>query len=299
MKRFQAFCEEFNVTDPFPVSEALLCRFVAFLALKGLAPTSMKTYLAAVRHKQILYGFPEPRETGTLPRLKLVLRGVARQRIGVGISQKPRLPVTIEVLGKIFQVWSQRTLTWDIALLWSVSSLAFFGFFRIGELLLPTKNGYVAAHHLSWGDVTTDSRSDPGLLCVHLKMSKCDQLGKGVGVYVGRTGSKLCPVAATLSYMAFRGPIQGPFFLLEDGTPLTKSVFTFKVREALTEAGLDPTHYAGHSFRIGAATAAAQIGLEDSTIKSLGRWSSSAFLSYIRTPRDQLASYTSQLAGTH
>ncbi len=34
----------------------------------------------------------------------------------------------------------------------------------------------------------------------------------------------------------------------------------------------------GHSFHIRSATAAAQAGLEDSTIQSLERWSSSAFL---------------------
>ena len=33
--------------------------------------------------------------------------------------------------------------------------------------------------------------------------------------------------------------------------------------------GLNPKEYAGHSFRIGVATAAAQVGLEDSVIQVL------------------------------
>ena len=59
---------------------------------------------------------------------------------------------------------------------------------------------------------------------------------------------------------------------------------------------MDTRHYSGHSFRIGAATAAAQAGLEDSTIQLLGRWSSGAFLRYIRMPREQLSLYSVRMA---
>ena len=54
-----------------------------------------------------------------------------------------------------------------------------------------------------------------------------------------------------------------------------------KVREVLEEAGLDPRKYAGHSFRIGAMTTAAARGVEDSVIKTLGQWQSSAYLLYV------------------
>ena len=61
------------------------------------------------------------------------------------------------------------------------------------------------------------------------------------------------------------------------------------MREVLEVLGLHSTHYAGHSFRIGAVTTAAERGLEDSLIKALGRWESTAYLVYIRTPRERLA----------
>ena len=62
--------------------------------------------------------------------------------------------------------------------------------------------------------------------------------------------------------------------------------------------GLPESNFAGHSFRIGATTAAANAGIEDSTIQMLGKWSSAAFLSYIRTPREHLARFSRALATT-
>ena len=70
-------------------------------------------------------------------------------------------------------------------------------------------------------------------------------------------------------------------FLSSCGRPLTKSRFVEAVRSALATAGLNPKDYAGHSFRIGAATTAHSRGLNDSTIQTLGRWSSTAYLVYI------------------
>ena len=67
------------------------------------------------------------------------------------------------------------------------------------------------------------------------------------------------------------------------------------MKKDLEKAGVDPGHYSGHSFRIGAATTAAARGLEDSTVKTLGRWKSLAYLEYIKIPREQLAAYTSKI----
>ena len=68
---------------------------------------------------------------------------------------------------------------------------------------------------------------------------------------------------------------------MQQGRPLTKSRFVAEVWKGLTAAGLDQAAFAGHSFCIGVATAAAQAGVSDSVIQMLGRWNSTAFLSYI------------------
>ena len=84
-------------------------------------------------------------------------------------------------------------------LLWAATTLCFFGFFRLGEITVPSQTAFDPSVHLAWGDVAIDNRSDPRVLKVQLKRSKCDQLRKGVDVFVGHTNNPLCPVAAVLS----------------------------------------------------------------------------------------------------
>ena len=98
-----------------------------------------------------------------------------------------------------------------------------------------------------------------------------------------------------LSYLCVRGMEDGPLFKFEDGRVLTRQRFVAVVKEGLQRAGIDSSKYNGHSFRIGAATTAAAKGIEDSIIKTLGRWESVAYLQYVKIPRSQLAGYSNML----
>ena len=112
---------------------------------------------------------------------------------------------------------------------------------------------------------------------IHLKRSKKDQVGKGCHVIVGQTGRELCPIAALLSYISIRGDRTGPFFINSAAVPMTKDRFISRLWVVLMGIGVAQDQYAGHSFRIGAATSAALVGVEDSMIQTLGRWQSAAF----------------------
>ena len=79
------------------------------------------------------------------------------------------------------------------------------------------------------------------------------------------------------------------------GPPYDKGTVRWGGETALSRTGLDSTGYSGHSFRIGAATTAAHVGVGDATIKALGRWKSGAYQGYIQNPREQLAGITRKL----
>lgn len=179
---------------------------------------------------------------------------------------------------------------WDNIMLWAACLLCFFGFLRSGEITVPSDSAFDEGAHLAFNDVTADRLDNPQSLRVRIKASKTDPFRVGVDVFVERTGKELCPVASILAYLSLRGQGPGPLFRFRDGKPLTRPRLVFKLREALQAAGIDCAAYSGHSFRAGAATTAARQGISDTTIKMLGRWKSSAYQLYIKTPRDQLAS---------
>ncbi len=101
-------------------------------------------------------------------------------------------------------------------------------------------------------------------------------------------------MVAVLSYVAVQGTHTGPLFMFWDGKPLTRQRLVLRLWQALQSVGINHSRYSGHSFRIGAATTAASVRMEDSAIRMLGRWKSAVYLSYIRTPEQQLAGYSAR-----
>ena len=85
-------------------------------------------------------------------------------------------------------------------------------------------------------------------------------------------------------YSSLQGSAPGPLFCFADGAPVKTTHFTQQQRQALPFCGLDSSRYKPHSFRIGAASWAAEKGLSDAQIRHLVRWKSDAFKLYIRQP---------------
>ncbi|VDI66539.1 Hypothetical predicted protein [Mytilus galloprovincialis] len=87
-------------------------------------------------------------------------------------------------------------------------------------------------------------------------------------------------------------------FVSDDGNPLSRQFFIKHVKIILDNLGLESKNYNGHSFRIGAATTAQEVRLEDHLIKTLGRWSSDCYTRYIHTSPKVIQQAQNQLVSS-
>ena len=104
-------------------------------------------------------------------------------------------------------------------------------------------------------------------------------------------GSILCPKTALTNAFRFTAPVATSdmqAFNWVDGSCIvhvfTYCAFVTKLRLTLSSLGLDPKHYAGHSFHRGRASFAYQSGVPLELIKALGDWRSDTILVYLTMP---------------
>ena len=149
--------------------------------------------------------------------------------------------MTPELLTRIKLVLAKEPHDPNHVMLWAAALLCFFGFLRAGKVTVPTDTTYDEGAHLNFLDVAVDSYENPQVMKVRIKASKTDPFRMGVDIFLGRTHKELCPVIAMLAYLLQRGSGPGPLFKFVDGKPLTRPRFVAKIREALTQAGVDCT----------------------------------------------------------
>ena len=89
--------------------------------------------------------------------------------------------------------------------------------------------------------------------------SKTDQSQKGTSVHVAQVVQSLaiCPVSTMRAYLQVRPPGTEDLLVHFSGIPLTRYQFQAVLKKAAAVLGWETTNYSSHSFRIGAATAAA------------------------------------------
>ena len=161
--------------------------------------------------------------------------------------------------------------------------MCFIRFLRSGEIVVPSDSVFNVTNHSAGGDVQVDI-SNPNFLQVNIKASKTDRFRQGILF----TWDRCVPCGISRTWWSRVLLHVLLFSSLMDDNYLTRARFVAAVRAALREVSIDDSKYSGHSFRIGAATIAALQGLPDSLIKTLGRWESSVYTIYIRTPRETL-----------
>ena len=161
--------------------------------------------------------------------------------------------------------------------------LAFFGFLRCSEFTAQNTK-FDPTRHPRLADLIIH---DPSSLVFTIKHSKTDQYGNTTPIFLFKLNNLLSPYEPLLNYIHSRraqhAAPSDPLFVTNHGSVATRTWFHSHLRLVLSKAGYSPELFSGHSFRIGAASTASSKGVPDHVIQILGRWSSQAYHSYIRT----------------
>jgi len=293
-KRFLEFFSLYRPSNcqQLPTDEDTLIQYAAYLA-RSIKYSSIKGYLAAVRHFHIRSGYEL--DLKKCLRLQLVCRGIKRSQ---GCSIRTRLPITISHLNFFYSLLAiKHTCNYDSLMIWAAMTLAFFVFLRLGEL--TCNSSFCPNTHLTLLDISFHPiRTSSEYISVKLKVSKTDPFRVGQTIFIGKTSQPICPVEAMKCYLSRRGNSPGPLFLYASGKPLTKDALTTETRQLLSFLGFKASDYAGHSYRIGAATTAASVGLPPWLVKTLGRWSSDCYERYIQCPHSVLSGVSKKLVNS-
>jgi integrase len=284
-------CKEKGLKFEYPVPNTTITKFVLWLACeRKLSNGTISTYLAGIRQAQIGKGIAVPDVRSES--IKLLLKGKANiDKKGKAENRdQRRQPITIDILKLIkARINELEYPLIDRRMLWTVTSILFFGAMRGNEILCKEVARFDPDFTLCTEDIRTVSDSEnKKKLQIKVKAPKENKKGEAIIVDIFPTTVDLCPVNAFTKWKAM-GPVWEwgkPAFRWSTGKPLTPAQLNNMLKDRLQGyvQGADKW-FTSHSFRSGAASMMAVLGYNDEDIKAIGRWSSNAFETYIRLPR--------------
>lgn len=237
-----------------------------------ISPDSVSSYLSGICQQLEPY-FPNVRPTRHSPLVERTLKGCRRLR---GVATKRKRALTFADLRLVHNTLIDST-SHDDRLFLSMLLTGFFSLMRLGELSFPNDRQLQ-----NWRKVTkrsTVSLTDEQYEFL-LPSHKADPFYEGNRIIVKK--QQYCdidPLAVFQAYLTSRDnlfPLSSPLWVTSRGSVPTRHFFMSRMRRYFA------TDVGGQSMRAGGATSLAEHGVPPSLIQLLGRWSSDAFLIYIR-----------------
>lgn len=273
--------------------ELFVCHCVKNLKISY---STIKLYLAGVRNLYIMAGLGNPlcnAQGQVHATLELLLRGVKKSCVAKTMTRKP---VNGYILTAICEKLTNGMFDEYVdSLMKAVCLVAFFGFLRCGEFTCMSNN-FDPQTNLTMLDICFSDNQ----VSINLKASKTDPFRLGYKVTVFQNNLNICPVNALIHYFTLRrslgfAPLD-PLFQFPSGQVLTRNIFMNLFHRVCLAANVSCEGMRGHSFRIGAATSAAEAQTPDYLIQTLGRWKSSTYTRYTRISPQLLSKTQNQMA---
>lgn len=263
---YLSFCSNFNLPcEPTPEN---LARYIAYTSLYI---SSGPKYLSGARHF-LQHVYPAFEENRASPLVQSVIRGSKKARAD---PVHRKLPLRLHHLETFANRASSTSGSYDDLLFITLLACGFYGCHRMGELLLSNdKDLFDWKKIIKRASLSFDGPRASYILPYH----KGNPLYRGTLV-THNSHNVANPVALLLKFVLLRDKYHGaraPLFLKSDGSFPTRSWFERRLFTVVDRS------FGAHSARAGGATYYAALGLSESTIQALGRWSSSAWKDYVR-----------------
>ena len=285
LKSFELFKKKELV---WPLSVLDLSNFVTWaLTEKSLKATTVITYLSSLKSVHALRFLPTT--SFDSPYIEALIRGGQNLEIykeNVKLTRKVMSLPILKILGHEISesLWSENSKQ----VFWTACTTAFFGSFRLGEILPTKENSFSPDDTLLWKDIKFVSKNH---VLIHIKSCKTKTVG---GEYVdifSFPGQGVCPVKALSKLKeSSKSDSDSPVFSFNSGVGLTLRSLNSTLRSLLEpKLGEESKQFSGHSFRAGIPAALARHPELTSSdeIMGWGRWKSTAYLSYTRLKVDQ------------
>jgi hypothetical protein len=270
------------------------CAYACFQC--GLSPATINNYLAGVSFVLKLNNINT--DFLSSPAVLMAKTGLRHVYEATQDRELHTLPFTLDMVLRYISGVSLSDLSshgMATALL-----LAHFNFLRVSEYVVSGANHFMRSGDVSF--VTYDGRVVPARHIAAVKLSDIDRVSffirssKTDQEKVGCTNHfKKCSVGTCICTTAYSWAVRAnypsdvaPF--LSAYSPTGRLVWSINAKNlSLTLKTVAATYgfsnldcFTPHSLRYGAASALAAAGIDEYTIKLLGRWRSNAFMQYIR-----------------
>lgn len=267
-----AFRCKYGFPNKWPASYHEIVLFITYLYENNYSAATIKTYLSGIGFYHKVNNWYDPMEFFMVKKL---LEGCKRLKNKKDIRE----PITYLKLKNICSVLPLVCFDgFESRLFQAAFILAYFGLFRISELVVTTASQ--SDRPLRYSDVSFIKMNS--VIKITIRYSKTNQAGTPIIMCIPcEQDSNLCPVCALQRYCCIRPKIQGYMFVHSDGRPVTQTQFSAVLAKAVRMCGFE-NHFRSHSFRIGRATQLALEGTSMDIIKRLGRWRSDASRLYVR-----------------
>ena len=255
------------------ISENKLTGFIAYCYAKGLKYSTICSRVSALNYINKLQG---GNPIGQSLLVKRILIGYKKR----SSQSDKRRPITVQILKRLIKALPRLLHSnYNVHLFCAMFSLSFFALLRVGEIAIST----AASHTLRRSDVKVKTRKDGSPVCLSISLNHFKHSITPFHLILKPAKQiAICPVRAIHKFLTIRPRKKGPLFVNKRGVPVSTRRFGQLLAKSLEKIGLDPKVYTSHSFRIGGATLAHSNQLSDAQIRSLGRWRSNAFHTYLR-----------------